>query len=318
MNQTAKRAASVAFACLFFSSIAAAAAEPEKHEGKATSKLDTTGIEKAIGKAGEMKGDVYKISFPRKDLSVAVKGVKVKPGLALGSWVAFTEGGDKAVMDGDLVLTEDEVGPVFEKLRKEGIEITALHNHLIGETPRVMFLHVAGRGDAADLAKTVNAALSLTATPMGESKGKLGEIVEKMAPEETGFSAAEQIQEALGHKGNVKDGVLQISVPRPEQIKMEGAILPPTMGMGTALNFQAAGDGKVAATGDFVLVKEEVNGVTKALAEHGILVTALHNHLVHGTPDLYFMHFWVHDSADKVAKGLRAGLDAMKQSKKES
>src|SRR5437588_1344072 len=118
------------FAILLLVAAAAYAVEPEKHEGKATSKLDTTGIEKAIGKAGEMKGDVYKISFPRKDLSVTVKGVKVKPGLALGSWVAFTEGGEKAVMDGDLVLTEDEVGPVFEKLRKEGIEITALHNHL--------------------------------------------------------------------------------------------------------------------------------------------------------------------------------------------
>jgi uncharacterized protein DUF1259 len=282
-----------------------------------SSKFDTGAIEKAIGKAGELKDDVYKISLPRKDLAVSVKGVKVKPGLALGSWIAFREGGGKAVMDGDLVLTEDEVGPVSQKLRQEGIEITALHNHLIGETPRVMFLHVAGRGDAADLAKHLKAALSLTATPMEPSAKKTGEAPAKIGSEEADFDA-ESIQKELGHKGNVKDGVLQISIPRSEQIKMQGVTLPPSMGVATALNFQAAGDGKVAATGDFVLVKEEVDSVTKALTEHGILVTALHNHFTDVSPDLYFMHFWAHDSTDKVAKGLRAGLDAMKQRKKES
>jgi hypothetical protein len=284
-------------------------AEPEKHDGKASS-LDTTAIEKAIGKAGEMKDDVYKVSMPRNDLSVTVKGVKIKPGLALGSWVAFTRAGGKAVMDGDLVLTEDEVAPVFDKLRKEGIEVTALHNHLIGETPRVMFLHVAGKGNAAELAKQIKAALSLTATPIGESTTKTGEVSAIAGSEDAGLSA-EQIQKELGHKGNVKGGVLQVSVPRRELIKMEGATLPPSMGMATALNFQAAGDGRVAATGDFVLTKDEVGRVTKALVEHGITVTALHNHLVHGTPELYFMHFWAHDSGDKVATGLRAGLDAM-------
>ena len=275
----------------------------------AGSALDTMAIEKAIGKAGELKDDVYKVSLPRKDLAVSVNGVKVKPGFALGSWVAFKGTGKEAVMDGDLVLTEDEVRPVFEKLRKEGIEVSALHNHLIGETPRVMFMHVAGKGDAAGLANAIKNALSLTKTPI-EAGGKT-------APEEAGFNT-EQIQETLGHKGQVKGGVLQVSIPRSEQIKMEGVTLPPSMGMAIALNFQAAGDGKVAATGDFVLTRDEVDRVTKALAENGIMVTALHNHLVHGSPDLYFMHFWANDSAEKVAKGLRAGLDAMKKKKESS
>jgi hypothetical protein len=288
------------------------ATSAQADEPKQKSKLPTSAIEKALGKPGELKEDVYKISMPRKDLSVTVKGVKVKPGLALGSWIAFKEVDNEAVMDGDLVLTEDEVAPVFASLRKEGIEVTALHNHLIGETPRVMFLHVAGKGDPAKLARQIREALSLTSTPLEASPAKPGEVSAKKTSEEAGFDT-ESIQKELGHKGNVKDGVLQISIPRPESIKMEGATLPPSMGMATALNFQAAGKNKVAATGDFVLVKEEVNGVTKALAEHGILVTALHNHLVHGSPDLYFMHFWADDSADKVAKGLKAGLDAMKK-----
>ena len=317
MNQTTKRAASVAFACLFFSSIAAAAEEPEKHEGKAASKLDTTAIDKAIGKSGELKDEVYKISMPRTDLKVTVKDVTLKPGLALGSWVAFKEAGNEAVVDGDLVLTEDEVAPVFDKLRKEGIEVTALHNHLIGETPRVMFLHIAGKGDATRLASHIKAALALTKTPLGESARKQGEVSTKTGAEEAGFNA-EQIQQVLGHKGTVKGGVLQVSIPRPEPIKMEGVTLPPSMGMATALNFQQAGEGKVAATGDFVMTRDEVNAVTKALAEHGIMVTALHNHLVHGSPDLYFMHFWANDTIEKVAKGLKAGLDAMKKSEKES
>jgi hypothetical protein len=178
MNQAAKHAASVAFACLFFSSIAVAAAEPEKHQGK-SSKLDTTAIEKAIGKSGELKDEAYKISMPRTDLKVMVKDVTLKPGLALGSWVAFKGAGNQAVIDGDLVLTEDEVAPVFDKLRNEGIEVTALHNHLIGETPRVMFLHIAGKGDAARLAAYIKDALALTKTPLGESARKPGEVSTK-------------------------------------------------------------------------------------------------------------------------------------------
>jgi superfamily II DNA helicase RecQ len=284
----------------------------------AGSALDTMVIEKAIGKAGELKDNVYKVSLPRKDLAVSVNGVKVKPGLALGSWVAFKDTGGQAVVDGDLVLTEDEVTPVFQKLRKEGIEVSALHNHLIGESPRVMFLHIAAKGDPAKLAAGIKAALSLTKTPIDESSGKPGEASAKIGSEEEAGFNVEQIQETLGHKGHIKGGVLQVSIPRSEHIKMEGVTLPPSMGMATALNFQATDDGKVAATGDFVLTRDEVDRVTKALAENGIAVTALHNHLVHGIPDLYFMHFWANDSAEKVAKGLRAGLDAMKKSKKES
>jgi hypothetical protein len=312
MSITSKRTIPWALASLLLIGVAAQAAETEKHADKATNKLNTTAIEKAIGKAGEFKDAVYKVSFPRTDLAVTIKDVKVKPGLALGSWIAFTDAGGPAVVDGDLVLTEDEVAPVFQLLRKEGIAVTALHNHLIGESPRVMFLHIAGKGDAAQLAAHIKNALSLTKTPIGESSD-VGAA--KTAQEDAGFNA-DLIQEALGHKGSVKGGVLNVSIPRPEQIKMMGVTLPPSMGMATALNFQDTGDGKVAATGDFVMTRDEVDGVTKALAENGIMVTALHNHLVHGSPDLYFMHFWANDTAEKVAKGLRAGLDSMKKNKK--
>ena len=282
-------------------------------EGEAASGgLDTKAIDQAIGKPGELKDDVYKVSLPRKDLSVSLNGVQLKPGFALGTWLAFKQAGHDAVVDGDLVLTEHEVGAVFTHLRKVGIEVSALHNHLIGETPRVMFLHIEGKGDAVKMATQIKEALRLTGTPIEPQLAGATTIEMSTASEEANFDA-EAIQKELGYKGTIKDGVLHVSVPRPESIKLHGALLPPSMGMATALNFQSAGGNKVAATGDFVMVSEEVDRVTKALAEQGILVTALHNHLVHGWPDLYFMHFWAEDSAEKVAKGLRAGLDAMKK-----
>jgi len=179
-------------AMILLSAPAAYSAEPgtqtQKQPGP-SSTVDTTAIEKAIGKGGELKDNVYKISLPRTDLSVTVKGVKVKPGLALGSWVAFTEAGGQAVIDGDLVLTEDEVAPVFQKLRKEGIEVTALHNHLIGESPRVMFLHIAGKGEATQLAAQIKNALSLTKTPLGEPPARTGESAGKIASENAAFNA---------------------------------------------------------------------------------------------------------------------------------
>ena len=282
-------------------------------EGDAASGgLDTKAIEQAIGKPGEMKDEVYKVSLPRKDLSVTLNGVQLKPGFALGTWIAFKQAGYDAVVDGDLVLTEHEVEAVFTELRKVGIGVSALHNHLIGETPRVMFLHIEGKGDAVKMATQIKEALSLTGTPMEAQLASATTIEMSTASEEANFDA-EAIQKELGYNGKIKDGVLHVSVPRTESIKLHAALLPPSMGMATALNFQSTGGNKVAATGDFVMVSEEVDRVTRALAEQGILITALHNHLVHGWPDLYFMHFWANDSPEKVAKGLRAGLDAMKK-----
>ena len=282
-------------------------------EGDAASGgLDTKAIEQAIGKPGEMKDEVYKVSLPRKDLSVTLNGVQLKPGFALGTWIAFKQAGYDAVVDGDLVLTEHEVEAVFTELRKVGIGVSALHNHLIGETPRIMFLHIEGKGDAVKMATQIKEALSLTGTPMEAQLASATTIEMSTASEEANFDA-EAIQKELGYNGKIKDGVLHVSVPRTESIKLHAALLPPSMGMATALNFQSTGGNKVAATGDFVMVSEEVDRVTRALAEQGILITALHNHLVHGWPDLYFMHFWANDSPEKVAKGLRAGLDAMKK-----
>jgi hypothetical protein len=270
-------------------------------------RLDTGAIDIAMGTTGQAQGDVYKISLPRTDLSISIDDVKLKPRFALGSWIAFKARGDAAVAHGDLVVMEDEVGPVLRRLDQDGITVTALHNHLIRDTPKVMYLHFGAEGNAEQLAANLRRAVILTKTPIGKpNKAENSEVKhEEELP-------TQRIQEVLGEKGTVKDGVLSIAVPRHETITMHNLELPPSMGMATAINLQAGGAGKVAATGDFVLAAPEVSRVASALARHGIHVTALHNHLVHSSPDLYFMHFWAHDSPGHVAQGLRAALDAMK------
>jgi hypothetical protein len=267
--------------------------------------LDTAGIESAIGKAGEANGEVYRISLPRRDLHVTVDHVQVKPSFALGSWIAFKPIARGVVAHGDLVLVEQEVPLVVQALEAHGLWITALHNHLIGESPRVMFLHFWGEGDAAKLAQHLRDALSKTKTPLTDAKKP------EPSAEPAGFDA-EQIQSVLGHKGTVKQGVLHVSVPRPETVKESGVEVPPSMGTATAINVQAAETGKIAATGDFVMMAEEVNRVADALTKHSIQITALHTHLLHAAPNVYFMHFWAHAAPEQVALGLRAALNAMK------
>ncbi len=275
----------------------------------AQTSLNTSAIDQALGRSGQMQGGVYRVSFPRTDLTVSVGGVKLRTGFALGSWGAFHMVGSEAIADGDLVLTETEVDPVISKLFAGGLEITALHNHLIGEAPRVMYLHFWGRGDAATLAKSLAAALAATATPAAAPPAAAGAPPAAADPD----LKADVIQRVLGRTGAERNSVLSISIPRPEKITMMGADMPPAMGMATAMNFQPAGGGNVAATGDFVMTGEEVNPVARALRDNGIGIRALHNHMIHGSPELYFMHFWVVGPPDKVAAGLRAATDVLKK-----
>lgn len=220
------------------------------------------------------------------------------PALALGSWLAFDSAGKDASVMGDLVLTENEVATVMSSLRKGGISITALHNHVFQETPRILYMHIAAHGDAASIAQSVKAALSMTGTPapLGTQQSQLD------------LDAA-TIEQALGHKGKVNGGVLQISVPRSESIREHGKRVPNAMGIATALNFQPLDRGRSAITGDFVLLAGEVQPVIDALTSHGISITALHSHMLDEEPRLFFLHFWAVDDAVMLARGLRAALE---------
>lgn len=263
-------------------------------------------VEDAMGRPGQAQPDgAYKFGLPRSDMKVTVAGVQVKPALALGSWVAFSKPGSDSMVMGDLVLAEDEVEPVMMALENSGVQITALHNHILHESPRVMYMHIAGSGDAAKLAGAIKQAISLTKTP--------GPTPPAAPPQNLGIDTA-AIEQALGQKGKVNGGVFQVSIPRAESISEGGAAMggmkiPGSMGLATGLNFQPTGGGKAAITGDFVLIGKEVNPVIQALRSNGIEVTALHSHMLDDEPHLFFMHFWANDDAMKLAKGLRAALD---------
>ncbi|PDY44962.1 DUF1259 domain-containing protein [Bacillus pseudomycoides] len=258
-------------------------------------------VEKAIGKSGVMKpGEVFYISLPRNDLQVTVKGILTHPSLALGGWVALKQMDNQTMVMGDLVLTEEEVQPVMSQLFNQGIEISAIHNHLLGESPRIMYLHIGGHGNAVQLAKAIRSGLELTKIPWNSN-------IQDYSPN---FPIDKKMLDQIFRQtGTVSGGVYHVSIPRLEEIVENGMVIPPAMGVATSINFQPTKNGKAAITGDFVLAAEEVNPVASTLRKHGIDVTALHNHMLNENPRLFFMHFWVNDDPIKLAKALREAID---------
>ena len=278
---------------------------------KATPKTaaDWSAVERAFGRKGASQpDDVMKFSFPRNDLSPMLQGVQLKPALALGSWIAFSEPNKgRSMAMGDLVLSEDEVNPVIDLLRKGGVDAVGVHSHLMMETPPVKYVHIHAEGDPASIARTVRTALEATRTPL-DTTGMgtpIGLIDLDTAT----------IARVLGVRGKPTGGVYQISIPRSKDVKEGKVVIPPAMGVATVLTFQPTGAGRSAATGDFALTAGEVEPVMNALRRAGIDVTALHSHMLNEQPRLFFMHFWVHDDTQRVARGLRSALDAMRASR---
>lgn len=254
-------------------------------------------IEQVFNRKGSTQGNVVKFTFPRNDLHVTVDGISIQPSLALTSWIALKPVGLKAMLMGDLVLLEKEVVPVTEGLIKNGMDVTALHNHLLGESPKVMYLHVSGQGNPTELANKIKQVLSLTKTPL---------ISPSTSPSQNvNWSKVESI---LGVKGTPEGDLLHISVPRAENIKEMNTIIPPAMGVATAINLQMIGE-KAATTGDFVLLANEVNPVIRMLTTHGIKVTAVHNHMLRESPRLFYLHFWGLDEPEKLSFGLKEALN---------
>jgi hypothetical protein len=264
---------------------------------------DWSAVAQALGAQGsEQSGGVHKFSLPRADLQVTVDGVKIDPALSLGSWLAFKPMDDgAAMMMGDLVLTQKELNPVMARLAEGGIDIIAIHNHLIRAEPLPMYMHVHGQGDPVALAKAVRAALEQSATPL-QSPQKAKEAGGDL---DLDTAALDRI---MGHAGKASGGVYKYSIPRAEAVTAHGVAIPPAMGTAIAIGFQPTGGGKAAINGDFVLTAEEVNPVLRALRENGIEVVALHNHMLEEQPRLFFMHFWANDDAQKLARGLKAAL----------
>ncbi len=269
-----------------------------------TQTVDWKAVDAAMGRAAVVQpGDVHRFNFPRSDMHVTAAGVEIKPSFALGGWIAMKAAAGGVVAMGDLVLAENELTPVITKLQAAGIEQTAIHHHLIRESPRVLYVHVHGHGDPVKLAESIRGALSVTKVPPAAPAAATPATAASFALDTVALA------KTLGYTGRVAGGVYQVSVPRAETIHDGDFEVPPSMGLGTAINFQPTGGGKAAITGDFVMVSSEVNPVIRALRDGGIEVVSLHSHLLDEQPRLFFMHFWANDDATKLARGLRAALD---------
>jgi Domain of Unknown Function (DUF1259) len=265
--------------------------------------IDWQKVDDVFGRKPVVSGDVHRYGFPRTDLTVTLDGVTIKPALALGGWVAFKPAHGGAMVMGDLVLLETEINPVMLKLIEGGLDITAVHNHLLRANPATFYMHVGGHGDPARMAAVIRDALGASKTPLATPAAA--------GPPPAVDLDTTQLDQIIGAKGQANGGVYQFNVPRREPVKENDMVMAPVgpMGVAIAINFQPTGGGKAAITGDFVLTNDEVNPVIKALRANGIEVTALHSHMLDEQPRLFFMHFWAVDDALKLAKGLRAALD---------
>ena len=269
--------------------------------------IDWKKVDAALGRPAAVTGDVHRYGFPRTDLNVTLDGVVIKPALALGGWVAFKPDHGRAMMMGDLVLLETEIKPVMTAAIENGLEITAVHNHLLRAQPSTFYMHVSGHGDPMNLANALHSALAASKTPLSAPPA-----APTAASTEIGIDTAE-LDRIVGVQGKAVGGVYQFGIPRRDRITQEGMALDPAgpLGVATGVNFQPTGSGKAAITGDFVLTGAEVNPVIRELRKNGIEVTALHSHMLNEEPRLFFMHLWANDDAAKLATGIRAALDKM-------
>jgi hypothetical protein len=262
--------------------------------------IDWKEVDAALGRSGTVSDEVHRYSFPRTDLQVTVDGVAIKPALALGGWVAFMPMQTGAMVMGDLVLLDTEINPVMAKLLDSGVDVTAVHNHLLRASPATYYMHVGGHGDPVKMAQAIRTALALSKTPLAPSSAPPTQSLD--------FDTA-QLDQIMGVKGQANGGVYQFNVPRREPIRESGMVVPTAMGSANAVNFQAMGNGRAAITGDFVIVGDEVNPLIRALRANGIEVTAIHSHMLTEQPRVFFVHFWAVDDALKLARGVRAALE---------
>ena len=300
--------AAVALVALMGLSACASSQGSQSQSSSSSSTIDWDQVGQAVGKQGTlMKGDVYRIDLPRSDLNVTSQGVQIKPALALGSYTAFKDMGDgNAMVMGDLVLTEDEYNKVISKLQEGGIGQTAVHKHLLQESPAIWWTHIHGTGDPVAMAKNIRSALDLTGTPLTQSSSS--------ESTDMGFDTS-QLDQIIGHTGTTQGGVYKYSIGRADSVSEDGMELPAPMGISTTLNFQPTGGGKAAINGDFAMTQDEVEPVIQALRDNDIQVVTLHNHMLNEEPRIFFMHFWANDDAQKLAQGLRAALDKTNSAK---
>jgi hypothetical protein len=294
---TAKRSLNMKTGLALVTLLAAAAAPMFAQAAE----IDWSKVDAALGKSAVVSGDIHRYGLPRSDLKVTLDDVTIKPALALGGWVAFAPMGSEAMVMGDLVLLENEINPVMTRLLDGGLDITAIHNHILRASPPTFYMHVGGQGDPEKMATVIRSALASSKTPFD--------------PPTTGAAApaidldTAKLDEIMGVKGNAAGGVYQFAVPRRDPPVEMGMKVTGPMGGANGINFQPTGNGKAAITGDFLVTGNEVNPLIRALRANDIEVTAIHSHMLDEQPRMFFIHFWANDDALKLARGVRAALE---------
>jgi uncharacterized protein DUF1259 len=266
--------------------------------------LNTARIEELTGAKGTLdtKEGVFKVSVPRADLDVRVAGVRMTPPMGLTSWASFKQVGQNTVVMGDMVLLEDQVNPVMSAALDNGLEVTALHNHFLWDTPRVLFMHIGGMGSDEALAAAVGKVFSR----IKETSGGKGEVPHaEVDPAGTSLDPA-KIEAMLGRKGALKDGVYKVVIGWTT--RMHGGVMGNTMGVNTWAAF-AGSDDQAVVDGDFAVLESELQSVLRALRGAGIQIVAIHQHMTGESPRIMFLHYWGVGSTQSLAKGLRAALD---------
>jgi len=267
--------------------------------------IDTTAIERITGMKGKANNGEYKITIPQYDLSVMVDGFKIIPAMGLGTWIAFTPATDRAMMMGDIILTEADLKPVQQEVIRQGLTITAIHNHFVRNHPNVIYMHIDGSGSTEMMAQKAKALLDNVVASRGGNPAAgtaSSEAVENTID-------TKKLDEIMGYKVEMSKGVSKYTIGRPDIKLMEHGVAVSTfMGFNTWAAFQGTPD-KAAVAGDFTMLEDEVAPVIKTLIENGIEVVAVHNHMVQEQPKIFFLHYWGVGNAAQLAKGLRAALD---------
>ncbi len=264
--------------------------------------IDWKKVDAALGKTAAVSGEVHRYGIPRSDLHVTLDGVAIKPALALGGWVAFAPMHGEAMVMGDLVLLETEITPVMTKLLNGGLDITAIHNHILRASPATFYMHVGGHGDPEKMAAVIRAALSASNTPFDAPATTAG-------PAPAVDLDTAKLDQIMGVKGTATGGVYQFAVPRRDPAMESGMQVNTPLGGANAINFQPTGNGKAAITGDFLVTGLDVNPLIRALRAGDIEVTAIHSHMLGEQPRMFFIHFWANDDAEKLAYNVRTALE---------
>ena len=268
-----------------------------------SAQLDTTAIEKAMGIKGRSNQGEYKITIPQNDLNVEVDGFKIIPPMGLGTWIAFTPTSEGTMVMGDIILTETDLKPVQQEVIKQGLTITAIHNHFVRNHPNILYMHIGGSGKTDEMARKAKAVLDKVAESRGHDPAS-GSVADVPYSIDT-----KKLDDILGYKGEMSKGVYKYTIGRPDvSLKEHGVVVSTFLGFNTWAAFQGSPD-HAAVAGDFTMLENEVAPVIKALIENGIEVVAVHNHMVHEQPRIFFLHYWGVGNAEQLAKGLKAALD---------